>query len=205
MIGTGNLSSSAMQVLAPLQGLIAESPRRSLLADKIAAILPDEPLSAVDIGCGLIDGGIHIDRPLKMIGLDIETRPHAPIPVMSFDGSSIPFPNKSVDVAFLVNFLHRCDDPLHMLSEAVRVAKRYVVIKDYFCETVVDETVLNFLGRLRAGTNVTSTALSRREWLELFAEANVNVQSFQTDLRLSSRSLSVLFDRPMHVLTHLAV
>jgi SAM-dependent methyltransferase len=49
-----------------------------------------------------------------------------------YDGSTIPFPDDSFDEALLCTVLHLARDPLRLLAEARRVARRLTVVEDLY-------------------------------------------------------------------------
>jgi ubiquinone/menaquinone biosynthesis C-methylase UbiE len=63
-------------------------------------------------------------------GIDVLVRDHAHIPVVKFDDTSIPFPDRSFDTLVFVDVLHQTNDPVLLLREAARVARNTIVIKD---------------------------------------------------------------------------
>jgi len=63
-------------------------------------------------------------------GIDVLVRDHAHGPVVKFDGTSIPFPDRSFDTLVFVDVLHHTNDPVLLLREAARVARNTIVIKD---------------------------------------------------------------------------
>jgi ubiquinone/menaquinone biosynthesis C-methylase UbiE len=63
--------------------------------------------------------------------MDVLSRPAPHILTMLFDGRHIPDEDNSIDVLMLVDVLHHTDDPGILLSEARRVTRRAVVLKDH--------------------------------------------------------------------------
>lgn len=65
--------------------------------------------------------------------LDVVQPGYQKAPVVLYDGSKIPFPDQSFDVAILVTMLHHVDDPVALLREVHRVTrKRVVVVEDLY-------------------------------------------------------------------------
>ena len=67
---------------------------------------------------------------MVITGIDVLVRDHAHIPVVKFDVTSIPFPDRSFDTLVFVDVLHHTNDPVLLLREAARVARNTIVIKD---------------------------------------------------------------------------
>ena len=67
---------------------------------------------------------------MVITGIDVLLRDHTHIPVVEFDGTTIPFPDRSFDTLVFVDVLHHTNDPVLLLREAARVARNTIVIKD---------------------------------------------------------------------------
>jgi len=50
------------------------------------------------------------------------------LPLVIFDGESLPLPDKSQDTVLLIGSLHHGENPLSVLDEAIRVSKKRIVI-----------------------------------------------------------------------------
>jgi ubiquinone/menaquinone biosynthesis C-methylase UbiE len=104
------------------------------LAARLAPLFPDNA-TILDIGCGdgTVDQQILNRRPdVSIKGVDLLVRPGARIPVATFDGQQIPYEDASFDVALFVDVLHHTEDPQILLSQATRVARKAIIIKDHF-------------------------------------------------------------------------
>lgn len=121
--------------------------RVRVLVEQIGALLPSGA-QMLDVGTG--DGQI-----AKMIGerqtgtavqgIDIMKRETVHIPVTLFDGMTIPLDDKSVDVVTFVDVLHHTGDPQRLISEAARVARKAVIIKDHLSENKLDHLTLRVM------------------------------------------------------------
>lgn len=60
-----------------------------------------------------------------------------------YDGHRLPFDDRSFDLAYAVDVLHHCPDPLHAIDDMARCSSRFLLIKDHTYNT--------FLGRLWLG------------------------------------------------------
>lgn len=157
------------------------SRRVAVLTRHIADLVPRNA-SVVDIGAGdgLLAREVLSIRPdLRWTAVDTLARPTAHIPVQIFDGTTLPFPDKSFDVALFVDVLHHTDDPMVMLREAVRVA-RAVVIKDHLREGFLAGPTLRFMdwvGNSAWGVSLPYNYWSENQW-----------KSAARDLSLTSRT-----------------
>src|SRR3569623_963828 len=104
--------------------------------------------SVLDIGCG--DGQLALARmklrpDLKIEGVDVLARPKTLIPVSQYNGTKLPFADKSFDYVTIVDVLHHTDAPTVVLAEASRVARHGVVIKDHLREGLLAQATLAFI------------------------------------------------------------
>jgi SAM-dependent methyltransferase len=93
----------------------------------------DRSTSVLDVGAG--DGTLTWSLGQMAgftVGLDISRnlldRNPSPNPMVQADGAVLPFADDSFDVVVEGNFLHYTHDPVAILREMARVAKRHVVL-----------------------------------------------------------------------------
>jgi len=162
--------------------------------------------SLLDVGCG--DGRmaalLRNERRLGLVeGVDVLVRDEVAIPVRSFDGCHLPWPDRSWDYVMAVDVLHHADDQRALFSEMLRVARRAVLLKDHLCENAFDRWLLlkmDGVGNDRHGVAVPGKYLSRTQWQELFDESGGTVQSFNDQVRLYPWPLSLICGRKLHCL-----
>ncbi len=132
----------------------------------------------LDIGCG----GCHIAKQLKekgydIVPLDVEDRScFQEITPVIYDGKKIPFEDNSFDVAFLLTVLHHTRDPIMILCEAKRVARRVVIIEDLYDGrlqkylTLAMDSILNteFFGHPHSNK-------TKKEWETIFHTLNLRI------------------------------
>ena len=179
-----------------------------MLSRHLASAIPGRG-TVLDIGAG--DGQIAMAlmrlRPdLRIEGVDTIVRPRTLIPVTHYDGPRLPFADKSVDYAVIVDRLFRATDPAAMLIDAARVARRGVVIKDFMREGALAEPTLALMTRFgNRGGDVHGPArfLSRREWQGEFFKSRLEVESMIERLDLYLPPASLLFDRKLHFVAYL--
>ena len=107
--------------------------RARVLSEYLAKLIPED-FHLLDVGCGdgLLAHLITQKRPdLNLRGIDVLVRDHTHIPVDEFDRQVIPYANASFDGVIFVDVLHHTQDPMVLLREAVRVARKVIVIKDH--------------------------------------------------------------------------
>jgi SAM-dependent methyltransferase len=177
--------------------------RRTLsLANHLANLIP--PGSRIlDVGCGdgTIDCLIMAGRPdISIEGIDPLLRPNARIPVRVFDGTTIPFPDRSFDVVMFVDVLHHTKDPRVLLREAARVGHT-VLIKDHFREGfLANETLrlMDWVGNARYGVALPYNYWSKSAWIVAFDELGLRPSTIKYRLNMYSIPLSWFFDRSLH-------
>lgn len=149
---------------------------RLKLFEYIGRLLPAEgPCSVLDIGAGdgSLGAALEVFRPCtRVFGLEVSvraaTRPG--FRLARFDGRALPLADGTVDVALLSNVLHHAANPLALLLEARRVARR-TIVKDHLARGKIDRlklTALDVLGNLRLGAQVSATYLAQDAWDGLF-------------------------------------
>jgi len=203
-----------LQKLDPRSKLLSEvnSPyynrRVWVLSRHLAQAIPGRG-TVLDIGCG--DGQIAMAlmrlRPdLKVEGVDVVPRPRTLIPVVQYDGTTLPLPDRCVDFVTIVDVLHHTTDPTVVLSEASRVARKGVVIKDHLREGFLAQPTLSFMdwfGNLGDGIPMPYNFLSRREWQDAFFKSRLQKASMVEKLDLYLPPARWLFDRNLHFVAYL--
>src|SRR6266699_4877837 len=122
-----------MSLIGRLHGQYVHSRRVCVLRDCLLELIPSHA-SVLDVGCG--DGllaRLMMDQrdDVQISGIDVLVRNDTKVSVKQFDGSRIPFENKSFDAVMFVDVLHHTPDPAVLLREAARVARKAIVIKDH--------------------------------------------------------------------------
>ena len=179
-----------------------------VLSRHLAAAIPGRG-TVLDLGAG--DGQIAMAlmrlRPdLKIEGVDIVPRPRTLIPVTQYDGKTLPYADKSVDYVTIVDVLHHTTDPAAILTEAARVARQGVVIKDHLREGFLAQPTLVFMdwfGNLGDGVPMPYNFLSRREWQGEFFKSHLELVTSNERLGLYLPPARWLFDRTLHFVAYL--
>src|SRR5207253_6762719 len=125
-------------------------------------------------GDGTLGAALEAFRPqTRVVGLEVQVR-EATRPgfrLLRFDGRHIPLRDGAFDVALLSNVLHHAAEPRALLQEVRRVTRSRVIIKDHLTRGRLDDlllTVLDVLGNLRFGAQVSGTYLGVYGWVDLF-------------------------------------
>jgi SAM-dependent methyltransferase len=137
--------------------------------------------SLLDIGCG--DGQntkrlADLCGATKIAGVDVVIRKKTFIEVSAYDGKNVPFPDRSFDAVTLVDVLHHCEDPQRTLHEAVRVARKMVVIKDHLAFGQVTRRLLHLMdlvGNAKDGIPSPGTYFELRDWVQMIDRAGARM------------------------------
>lgn len=182
--------------------------RVQVLVNQIGALLPDDA-QMLDVGTG--DGQIakmigERGKGITVTGIDIMKRGTIHIPVTLFDGTTIPMDDNSVDVVTFVDVLHHTDDPQILISEAARVARKAVIIKDHLSENGLDHLTLramDWVGNAPHGVVLPYNYAPRRDWNRWFDTAGLATDVFETKVPLYAAPLSWVFGRKLHFIARL--
>jgi SAM-dependent methyltransferase len=197
-----------MNVLGRIHHSFIHPRRVERLASSLEPHIPHGS-SVLDIGCG--DGQLAKtllrSRPdLSIRGLDVMLRESSQIAVELFDGVRIPAEDNSYDIALLVDVLHHTDDPQVLLSEAARVARRGVLLKDHLNDGWLSGHVLrlmDWVGNSPSGVRLPYNYLTSAQWRVAFERSGLRLQFWSQNVGLYFWPASLIFDRSLHVIAAL--
>ena len=172
--------------------------RWKLLVKRLTANIGDSK-TILDIGAG--DGGLASEIlkicKVKITGIDPHPQEVSFIPVTKFDGVTIPFANKSFDMSMINDVLHHDHHPEQILSEAKRVSKKYILIKDHYWTNKVDFALLKWtdgFGNLSYGVNLPYNFLTIESWKKMFKTLDLKIVKMEKfRYSLLDPSLHVIF------------
>ena len=187
-----------------------KSQRLTVLADHFAELIPDQS-TVLDVGAG--DGGlaaaIIARKPtLTFTGIDTLIRHDTHIPVEAFDGRTIPSQDKTTDYVLFSDVLHHTEDPMILLREATRVARRGVMIKDHLVRGLLARPTLRFMdqvGNRRFGVKLPHNYWRPEQWDNAFSELKLKPEDYRTQLGLYPGWANWCFGRGLHFITRLGL
>jgi len=200
---------SPLRLMSAIHRRCVYGGRVARLAAAIAPLCPP-PAKILDVGCG--DGRLtkliaqQLGGGSDITGIDVRARDDAVIPVGTYDGRRLPFDRDSFDAVLLVDVLHHTRDAAALLTEAARVARRCVIVKDHLCESRADRWLLglmDWVGNRAHGVALEYNYLTAAGWDDCIAAAGL-VREFQTtDVHIYRWPLSAICTRNMQVLMKL--
>jgi SAM-dependent methyltransferase len=198
--------SLALSLLKRVHGRAVFSRRVRVFAESLADKIRPGAL-VLDIGCG--DGTIaslitRQNPAVSIRGIEFSPRPTCLIECAVFDGATIPHPSASFDVCMFVDVLHHAPDAqgiARLLSEACRVSRRFVLIKDHLSESRFDFRTLQFMdwvGNRPHGVVLPYNYQSRDQWNRYFSQAGLTVRDWNDQIPIYPFPFSALFGRRLH-------
>jgi SAM-dependent methyltransferase len=184
--------------------------RTRVLAGHIKDLIPHGS-SVLDVGCGdgTIDVLIQQDRPdLRIEGVDVLLRPVSKIPVGLFDGTKLPFQDKTFDVVMFVDVLHHTVDPIVLLTEAARVARQLIILKDHTMDGWFAYSRLRFMdwvGNAHHGVVLPYNYWEEARWRRTFPTLQLGVTEWRARLGLYPQPASWVFETDLHFVAASAV
>jgi SAM-dependent methyltransferase len=183
--------------------------RIDILSARLAELYEDGPRSVLDVGCG--DGQIAsrvmaLKSGLKIQGIDPLVRPDTAIEVTAFDGQELPFADESFDYVQFVDVLHHTEDPMVLLREGCRVARRGIVLKDHLVKGLAARQVLRFMdgvGNQRFGVSLPHNYWTPTQWKKAFELLKLNAVEWNEQIALYPWWANWIFGRNLHVIAKL--
>lgn len=202
----GGLTASA---IGALHSRLVLGRRASVLAGWFAELAPDGA-RMLDVGCG--DGKLSsllmsLRPDLTIDGVDVLVRDGAHIPVRQFDGTVLPFDDRSYDAVLFSDVLHHTHDPMVLQREAHRVAKGHVLIKDHFVKGVAAATrlrLMDWVGNARFGVSLPYNYWSERQWHDAWDTIGLRSERIVTSLGLYPEPLNRIAGAQLHFVVRLA-
>lgn len=168
----------------------------ALVRDTMRALGPIA--TAVDVGAGegwyarsLMDDGV-IGRCTPV---EITRRALTLVEPVLYDGTRLPFDDRSVDLVYAIDVAHHAGDPVALLDDMARVARRWIVLKDHTFRTALGRAtlaMLDELGNRRFGIPSPGRYQRGWEWLPPLAAAGFRPVQMVHPARCQTGMLGVL-------------
>lgn len=186
-------------------------PRRNAILKKYLAELIPPDAQVLDVGCG--DGQLAYSisqnrRDIQIRGIDTLMRKRTAMPIEVFDGEKIPHEDGSFDAVLLIDVLHHTEDPMTLLKEVKRVARRVIIIKDHMCTGLFAETTLRFMdfvGNARYDVPLEYNYWTKQKWLAVFDSLDLAVGKLIADLGIYPLPADWIFGRSLQFIVQLDV
>ena len=140
-------------------------------------ILQGDTVIDIGLGNGLNALQVRNDYGADLVGIDIIDYNRSPIPLVLFDGKTIPFADNEFDIALVIGVFHHCDHPIRIFEEAVRVARRVMILEDVYTSKnhlwIIKR--YDYLLNFRHGVNVPFHFKKHGDWLNLFREHGLKI------------------------------
>lgn len=198
-----------MNVIAKIHSRLVFSRRTKILSKLIAKLIPNKA-KVLDVGCGdgLIDTYVINLRPdVNITGVDILKREKTHIPVTLYDGNKLPFSDNFFDCVVFIDVLHHTDNPEILLTEAKRVSKKTIIIKDHFCNNKFSFLVLKLMdwaGNKFYGVDLPYNYYSKTKWYEVYQRLSLRKDEEIDNLNLYPFPLNLIFERGLQFITKLS-
>ena len=185
--------------------------RVNVLSAEILSFINPTIKTLLDVWCG--DGAIskliqNKNKEIKIVGIDVMERPTSSIIIELFDGENIPYHNDSFDCTMLIDVLHHVKNIKQLLTEAKRVSKKFILIKDHQYKSNFDLNVLKFMdyvGNKPHNVIINYNFLNEVEWNSLFDDLGLEVIRKKIKVPLYLFPFNILFGRKLHFICLLQI
>lgn len=175
-----------------------------MLSAALLSLIDPGIKTILDVGSG--DGTISKllqdnNTELQISGIDILARQNSLIPVKLYDGKHIPYDGDSFDASMFIDVLHHLTNMEELLTEAKRVSRKYILIKDHQYKTKFDFNVLKFMdkvGNKPYGVALEYNYLKEKEWETIFKDLGLKMIKKETKVPLYPFPFNMLFGRKLH-------
>ena len=182
---------------------------RQLCKHLSALIAPDSTVLDVGCGDGLLAHLITEKRAdIEVHGVDVLVREKTYFAVDKFDGKTLPYAENEFDTVMFVDVLHHTENPLILLHEAVRVAKKAIVLKDHTQNGLLAHSTLrlmDYVGNKHHGVELPYNYWTQTQWEQAITELNLTKEVWHKDLALYPQPANLIFGRNLHFVAKLAV
>ncbi len=144
-----------------------------------------EGLTVLDVGCssGRLAHKLAANAGCEIMGVDVCLPSKTWIPICCYDGLSLPFDDNSFECVMMIDMLHHVEDIDCVISEAQRVASRYLLIKDHYWTNRSNYFALcvsDYIGNAPYGVPLPYNYQRLESWGSIFKSQDLEVLTCQT-------------------------
>ena len=208
IMSTDGTNVNKYGLAARVHRTFVSSDRAVKLAQFLSPLI-ENGTSVLDVGCGygLVSRRLCDLRPdINLAGIDIVIRDDCLISASPYNGSDFPFPDNAFDYVQFVDVLHHTDDPMILLQEAVRVARKGIILKDHQVTGFLAWQTLWFLdwaGNTPYDIGLLYNFWTQEQWSSAFQTLRLEKASHNSSFGLYPFPFSLLFDRSLHFIDKL--
>ncbi len=146
--------------------------REEIIVEHVKAFLPaKQHVVEIGAGNGLVAQMLHDATGAEFTLLDVVDYNRSKLPMRVYDGKNVPFEDDAFDLALLIFVLHHNPDPRPLMREALRIARRGVLVvendtRGFFKKPFT--RLVDSLEFVRRGVPPNYFVKSTDEWLEFF-------------------------------------
>lgn len=164
----------------------------------------------LDVGCGFGELGKTLAdaAAVSVTGLERVARGDELIPVVRYDGGTIPYPNRSFDVVILADVLHHEVQPERLIAECERVSRRLLVIKDHKADTWFQHQrvcVMDWAANIPYDVPCLYRYLSQDEWNDLHVRMRHRIIETLNEMDIYPPFVNLIFGGKLHYMAVLSV
>jgi ubiquinone/menaquinone biosynthesis C-methylase UbiE len=205
------MTNTIKKIIKNIHAITIHTNRVSTISSMLIKNIPSDIKSILDIGCGdgQISAKIQKERTeITYTGIDVLERPKCEIIYQSFDGLNIPFEAKTFDAIQLIDVLHHVENISDVLNNALKYAKKYVIIKDHIFENKIDFQTLKFMdwiGNAPHGVRVIYNFQNEKSWDEIFSNYSLEKYFYSKKINLYPWFANWIFGRKLHFIVILEI
>lgn len=151
--------------------------RYTQLTNRLSPFLCDVT-NVLDVGAsdGRLARQLSETTGCHITGIDVCLQPASYIEVRHYDGHIFPFADDTFDCVLMVDMLHHTTNIQQALSEARRVARHFILIKDHYWDTRIDVmalSVADYMGNAPYDIPLPYNYLRLADWESLFRQLDL--------------------------------
>ncbi|MDE0826206.1 MAG: class I SAM-dependent methyltransferase [Akkermansiaceae bacterium] len=146
-------------------------------------------------------------KEIAIQGIEKHPRGGEEVETLSFDGYQIPCEDGHYDMTILADVVHHEEDYMQLLKEAVRVTKKYLVIKDHTPRGLLGYRRICFMdwaANNPYGVKCLYRYFTAEEWREIYESLGVSVKVELESIRLYPEPFNLVFGNSLQYLAVLS-